>query len=255
MNNPNSKRDREPIVEFRQQIGAVQRILPQASAQDILRSLIAAQERELGTIARELHDDICQRLALLSHKIEKVAKGWDSGQIQVGEQLRQIWAQCSELTGDVQALSHELHPSILDNLGLVAAVQSLCRQVSEQTGTTVEFTHRNVPDSLPKNISLCLFRLIQEALHNSTKYSGAEHCRVRLNAKPTGIELEVSDRGIGFDAANVKHKGGLGLVSMRERIHVLDGTITIDAKPNVGTTIRASVPLVMESLTATVAAS
>lgn len=212
-----------------------------------LQPLITAQERELANIARELHDDICQRLALLSLRIEKVAKGWANGQMQIGEQLQQIWQQCSDLTGDVQSLSHELHPSVLDNLGLVSALQGLCREITEQTDIRVEFTSRNIPPSLPREVSLSLFRLVQEALHNSVKYSGGNHSRVRLEGGAGRIEIEVRDTGDGFDLACVRNKGGLGLVNMRERIHLLNGTITIDSKPSFGTTIRAWVPLAIES--------
>jgi len=214
-----------------------------AVGDEVLQSLIAAQERELGKIARELHDDICQRLAMLSLKIEKAANAWAMGQHQIGEQLNQIWEQCCVLTGDVQALSHELHPSILDNLGLVSAVTSFCRELSEQSGVAINFTNKNVPDSLPREVSLSLFRLIQEALHNSLKYSGEGHFQVYLEGDAYGIHLEVRDHGVGFDVANVRNKRGLGLISMRERIQLLHGTIHIDSKPNRGTRIHAWVPL------------
>jgi signal transduction histidine kinase len=210
---------------------------------DILQSLIAAQERELGKIARELHDDICQRLAMLSLKIEKTAKAWATGQQQIGDQLVQIWQQCCVLTGDVQALSHELHPSTLENLGLVAAARSFCRELSEQCGAVIDFTDKNVPDSLPLDVSLALFRLIQEALHNSVKYSGESHFQVHLEGHASGIRLMVRDQGVGFDLAKVMNKRGLGLISMRERIQLLHGNIHIDSKPDRGTRIRAWLPL------------
>jgi PAS domain S-box-containing protein len=209
--------------------------------------LIDAQEKERSMIARELHDDICQRLAMLSLRIEKITKGWSIGQISVGDQLEQIWQQCSDLTGDVQALSHELHPSILDNLGLVTAVKSFFREFSEDSERTVEFTHDNVPNPLPREIALSLFRVVQEALHNSAKYSGEKHFEVHLQGKPGAIELEVSDRGVGFDVASAKNAGGLGLVSMAERVHILNGTFTIESKPDAGTRIRACVPLTTHS--------
>lgn len=215
-----------------------QRISPEA-----LQSLITAQERELGNIARELHDDICQRLAMLSLKIEKAARAWAAGQQQVGEQLEQILRQCSVLTGDVQALSHELHPSILDNLGLVLAVKSFCREISEQSGVLVKFTSTNIPDSLPREVSLSLFRLIQEALHNSVKHSGDNHCEVHLDGHPSGVQLEVRDRGAGFNLAKLKTKRGLGLTSMKERIQLLNGKIRIDSEPGAGTRIHVWVPL------------
>jgi signal transduction histidine kinase len=210
-----------------------------------LQSLIAAQERELSNIARELHDDICQRLAMLSLKIERVTKQWSAGESQVGEQLENIWKQCNVLTHDVQALSHELHPSLLDNLGLTAAVRSICRELSEQ-GVAVDFTTRNVPSFLPREVSLSLFRLVQEALHNALKHSKGTHFYVHLEGEDGGIELEIRDWGVGFDAAGVKRKGGLGLVSMRERIQLLNGKIDIDSKPNAGTRVRVHVPLDVE---------
>ena len=111
----------------------------------------------------------------------------------------------------------------------------------------MEFTARDVPDCLPWEVSLSLFRVIQEALHNSVRYSGEKHFEVRLEGKPSEIQLEVSDRGVGFNVANVKKTEGLGLVSMRERIHLLNGTITIESIPGFGTSIRASVPLTSTS--------
>jgi signal transduction histidine kinase len=205
--------------------------------------LIEGQEKERRRLARELHDDICQRLAMLSLKIEKVTRCWGNGRMPVGDQLEQIWQQCSALTGDVQALSHELHPSILDNLGLATAVKSFCREVSEQSGVAVEFVGKNIPNSLPPEVALSLFRVVQEAVHNAIKYSGEKHFEVRLQRESEYLELEVSDQGVGFDAKSAKNGGGLGLVSMSERIHQVNGTFNIDSQPNAGTRIRARVPL------------
>jgi PAS domain S-box-containing protein len=234
-------------------------VTDQKTAQEVLENvsgqLIEAQEKERSRLARELHDDICQRLAMLSFKIEKLSRGGGLGQVSVADQLEQIWQQCSDLTGDVQALSHELHPSILDNLGLTTAVKSFCREVSEQNGVVVEFSGRNIPNTLPREISLSLFRVTQEAIHNAMKYSGEKHFEVRLQAKDTEIELEVSDRGIGFDTASIKNGNGLGLVSMAERIHQVNGTFKIDSEPNNGTRIHARVPLATQPKAMTAAAN
>jgi PAS domain S-box-containing protein len=205
--------------------------------------LIAAQEKERSHLARELHDDICQRLALLSVRMEKVTQDWTSGQSPVGEQLKQIWQQCSTLTTDVQALSHELHPSMLDNLGLVTAAKGFCRELSEHSGAIVDFTSTNMPPSLPREVSLSLFRVIQEALHNSVKYSGAKRFEVHLQGKSGEVELEVSDAGVGFDAANLKSKG-LGMVSMQERINFVHGRFSVESRIGEGTKIIVSVPLI-----------
>lgn len=228
-------------------IGSAVDVTDQKMAQEALEKvsgqLIEAQEKERTRLARELHDDICQRLAILSNKIERVTKDVGQGEKSVTSQLEQIWRQCSDLTGDVQALSHELHPSILDNLGLARAAKSLCREVSVQNGVVVEFVERDIPNSLPREISLSLFRVIQEALHNAVKYSGQKYFEVRLGTGDGGIHLVISDRGVGFDVANIKNNGGLGLVSMAERIYQVNGTFEIDSQPNIGTRIQARVPL------------
>ena len=228
-------------------IGSAVDVTDQKMAREALEKvsgqLIAAQEKERSHLARELHDDICQRLALLSTRIEKVTQDWGSGQTPVGDQLKQIWQQCSTLTTDVQALSHELHPSILDNLGLVTAAKGFCREISEHSGAFVEFTSTNMPPSLPREVSLSLFRVIQEALHNSVKYSGAKRFEVRLRGKSGEVELEIIDAGVGFDAVNLKSKG-LGMVSMQERINFVRGRFSVQSRIGEGTKIIVSVPLI-----------
>jgi len=234
-------------------IGSAVDVTDQRVAQEALErvsgQLIEGQENERRRLARELHDDVCQRLAMLSLRIEKASKGWGSGRVSMGEQLEQIWKQCSDLTGDVQALSHERHPSILDNLGLASAVRSFCREVSEQSGVAVEFVGKNIPYSLPREVPLSLFRVVQEAVHNAIKYSGQKRVEVRPERTSSELELEVSDEGVGFDAANTNNGGGLGLVSMAERIHHVSGTFTIDSQPNAGTRIRARLPLTEQKAT------
>jgi signal transduction histidine kinase len=212
-------------------------------AQETLASrLIDAQEKERSRIARDLHDDICQRLTLLSLEIEHSIG--DSGSTQAhAERMQEAWEHCSEIAGDVQALSHELHPSMLDLLGLTAAMKNFCREFSQQQDVVVEFSHTDVPDALPRDVSLSLFRVAQEALHNAEKHSTANFFEVRVQGAPDGIELEVHDAGVGFDVENVQKNGGLGLSSMQERIHIVKGTFAIDSKANCGTTIRANVPL------------
>ena len=212
-------------------------------AQETLASrLIDAQEKERSRIARDLHDDICQRLTLLSLEIEH-SMG-DSGSTQAhAERMQEAWEHCSEIAGYVQALSHELHPSMLDLLGLTAAMKNFCREFSQQQDVVVEFSHTDVPDALPRDVSLSLFRVAQEALHNAEKHSTANFFEVRVQGAPDGIELEIHDAGVGFDVENVQKNGGLGLSSMQERIHIVKGTFAIDSKANCGTTIRANVPL------------
>jgi PAS domain S-box-containing protein len=238
-------------------IGSAVDVTDQKVAQEALEKisgqLIEAQEKERSRLARELHDDICQRLAMLSLKIEKAGMSSGRGPLPVGSQWEQIWQECSNLTGDVQALSHELHPSILDNLGLATAVKSFCREVSEQNGVVVEFVGKNIPNSLPREISLSLFRVIQEAVHNAIKYSGEKQFEVRLQANDAEVELEVTDRGAGFDAARTSDRRGLGLVSMAERIHQVNGTFKIISEQKRGTRIQVRVPLATHSRVMTTA--
>jgi signal transduction histidine kinase len=210
---------------------------------ELSRRLVSAQEQERIRIARELHDDVCQRLAMLSLKIEKAAKYDGYGEVSVAEQLEQIWQQCSSLAGDVQVISHELHPSILQHLGLITAVKSYCREVAQQNGVVVEVSGGTLSGSLPQDVSLSVFRVVQEALRNAVKYSGQKHIEVCLHENSGQLELEIRDQGVGFDVTDKKNRGGLGLVSMAERISQVNGTFSIDSQPNVGTRIRARVPL------------
>lgn len=206
--------------------------------------LISAQEEERTRIARELHDDICQRLAMLSLKIERAMNGGDKHeQLPVARQLEFVRQECANLTADVQAISHALHPSILDNLGLVTAVRSFCREISEQSGAVVTFTETNTSHTLRHDVSLSLFRVVQEAVHNAVKYSGQKEFDVHLRGTANGLELEIIDCGIGFDVASASHTAGLGLTSMRERINSVNGTIHVHSKPGVGTRIQVRVPI------------
>jgi signal transduction histidine kinase len=217
---------------------------------ELSRRLISAQEQERIRIARELHDDVCQRLAMLSVRIQKAAKYDGYGQVSVADQLEQIWQLCSSLATDVQAISRELHPSVLEHLGLTTAVKSYCREVAQQNGVVVELSSGNLRRTLPQDVSLSVFRVVQEALRNAVKYSGQKHIKVCLQENSGQLELEVSDQGVGFDVRDKGNSGGLGLVSMSERISQVNGTFSIDSQLNVGTRIRARVPLAAPSTSA-----
>jgi PAS domain S-box-containing protein len=228
-------------------IGSAVDISDQRTAQDALEKLggrlIEAQEQERSRIARELHDDICQRLAILTVEIEQSITSLDSRWVQE-DRMQKVWQHCSEITGDVQALSHALHSSMLDHLGVVAATRNFCNEFSAKHGVVVSFTHVDVPSPLPRNVSLCLFRVTQEALHNAVKHSGVRLYEVELRGSGNGVNLAIRDAGIGLDIDRVKRNGGLGLISMEERVHLVKGTFAIDSKLGGGTTIRVTVPLV-----------
>jgi PAS domain S-box-containing protein len=225
-------------------VGSAADITDQKLAQEALEKiggkLIEAQEEERSRIARELHDDICQRLALLSMELEQATRGSNSGR---SPKLEEIRRHCAEIAGDVQALSHKLHSSKLEYLGLAAAIRSFCREFSQQHDVSVEFADENVPNFLPRDISLSLFRVTQEGLQNALKHSGVGQFSVSLRGSENVIQLEVSDHGGGFDVEAAKLDRGLGLVSMQERAHLVHGTFTIESSEDGGTRILVRVPL------------
>jgi signal transduction histidine kinase len=205
--------------------------------------LLEAQEEERRRIARELHDDICQKLALLSTELV-VANRSVNGSAEVTKQaLEGIRQHCSHIAHDVQSLSHQLHNSKLEYVGIVSAIRGLCNEVRKQCDVRIEFRDENVPKQLPANISLCLFRVAQEALHNAVKYSGVRQFEVEIRAGANEVELVVIDAGAGFDVDEATTSPGLGLMSMQERVHLVRGRFGIESRPGSGTKIVAAVPL------------
>jgi PAS domain S-box-containing protein len=207
------------------------------------RRLIEAQEKERTRIARELHDDTSQRLALLALGIEQLKNDLPRHRLELRRRLDDLQKEAWEISDDVQSLSHELHSPKLDYLGLVPTIRSFCKDFGLQQSVKVEFTSHDVPTDLPRETSLCLFRVLQEALHNSAKYSGAEQFDVQLWGTSDEIHLTVSDFGIGFELEAAIREQGLGLVSMRERVQLLKGKLSIDSHLHRGTTIHARLPL------------
>lgn len=227
-------------------IGMVADISERKFAEEVLssvsRRLIEAHEEERTWIARELHDDINQRIALLAIELEQWAQQPSNSVVVVTDHIRRISQEVSNLGKDIQALSHRLHSSKLEYLGLAAAASSFCKESSEQQKVEIEFSHAGIPRSLPKEISLCLFRVLQESLQNAVKHSGERHFRVELHGTSMGIQLTVNDLGVGFDEQDALGRRGLGLISMRERMQLVGGAFSIESKPGGGTTIRARVP-------------
>jgi signal transduction histidine kinase len=206
------------------------------------KRFISEQEKERSRIASELHDDICQRLALLSIELQNASRGESDLATATRKRLEEIHQHCSEIAGDVQLLSHELHSAKLDYLGISAAIRGFCREFGEQQAVSIEFTERNVAKSISHDSSLCLFRVTQEALHNAVKYSEANRFWVELSCAGNELRLEVKDAGIGFDVKKANRSGGLGLVSMQERVRAVEGRFSIESKPGAGTKIIVSVP-------------
>jgi PAS domain S-box-containing protein len=208
---------------------------------EIPRRLIEAQEQERTRIGRELHDDIGQRLALLAVQLQQLHE--DCLILpEVSTRLGELQKQISEIADDIQSLSHELLSAKLQYLGLAAAMRSFCIEFGEQQKVEIDFQSHDLPSPLSPDISLCLFRVLQEALHNSAKHSGVKHFEVRLWGTSDEIHVTVKDSGAGFEREAAKGSRGLGLITMEERVKLLKGTLSIESQPKRGTTIHARVP-------------
>jgi len=213
--------------------------------QDLGGRLIAAQEVERKRIARDLHDDLSQKLALLTLDIDQLSDAARASAGSVAVRLDVISDRTREISRQVHDLSHELHPSILEIFGLVPATAGWCREMSSKYDFHVTFESAGVPADVPVPVALCVFRVIQEAVHNIVKHSGAKNASVRISKDVDDLRLEVVDAGQGFSLRN-KERAGLGLVSMRERVNYLGGQIAITAAAGQGTRIEVRIPIVRE---------
>lgn len=205
---------------------------------EMSRKLIASQEQERARIGRELHDDINQQLAMLALEMQQILENPSLVQSR-GTELRN---QLGNLSADVQALSHDLHSSKLEYLGVVTGIRSWCREFAQRQKIDIDFTS-DVSHPLPMEIGLTLFRVLQEALHNAVKHSGAVRVEVDMREHPADVELTIHDSGKGFDVEQAMQGTGLGLTSIQERVRLVNGTIAIDSKPTIGTSIHVHVPL------------
>jgi PAS domain S-box-containing protein len=211
--------------------------------------LIKAQEEERIRIARELHDDICQRLALLGVELERLKDSPELADSRLQQEAEHLAQLTVEIGSSVQALSHELHSSKLEILGTTAAMKSFCAEFARQHEVKISFSS-NLSQRLPHDASLCLYRILQEGIHNAVKHSGVKEFFVQLQAEPGTVELTIRDFGVGFNVDEVMADRGLGLVSMRERINLVSGTLSIESAPRGGATIRAKVPVEEEKTAA-----
>jgi two-component system sensor histidine kinase UhpB len=205
--------------------------------------LINAQEEERKRISRELHDDLSQKLALLAFDASGLLVEPAPPAEKRNEQILGLQTHVQQLAQSVRQLSHELHPSILDDLGLVAALEELCEEFSAREGIEVVFESEAVPTVLPIDIASCLYRVSQEALHNVLKHAQASQARLKLSTSADGIHLCIRDNGVGFDSEAGLSRPGLGIVSMKERVRQVQGEFSIDSWPKQGTEVRAFVPL------------
>jgi len=213
----------------------------QESLRRMSGDLINAQEQERTRIGRELHDDVNQKLALLSLELQQLRENPSD----VHRRLQELREEVDDISSDVQALSHELHSSKLEYLGVVNGIKSWCQEFAERQGIEIDF-RSEVTSVLPFEVGVSLFRVLQEALHNAVKHSGVKHVEVQIMQHSREIHLTVTDSGKGFDIESAMQGKGLGLISMRERVRLLHGTFAIKSRPMGGTAIDVRVPLIQD---------
>jgi PAS domain S-box-containing protein len=221
----------------------------QESQEDLQRlagKLISTQEAERRLLAREMHDDISQRLAILAidaGKLERLCK--DSAN-PIVETLQDMKNRLVGLSSDIHAISRQLHPSILDDLGLFDAVKAECEGFSSREGITVKYAPKAIPSQLPRDAALTLFRIVQEGLRNVAKHAQTQNVNVSLFGMDNSVHLSISDDGVGFDYSEARTKPGLGLASMEERARLIQGEISIKSELGKGTVIEVKAPLEAE---------
>ena len=224
-------------------VDITERKLAEEALSTVSQKLIEAHEEASTRIARELHDDINQRLAVVTVRLGFLQQDPPASAADVKQELAELGQLIVNLVSDIQALSHDLHPPKLALLGLEAATVGFCQELSHRHGATIDVHVENIPKALPREISLCLYRVLQEALQNVVKHSASRHADVSLNGHLNAINLTVKDSGAGFNAREAMRGPGLGLASMRERLNVVGGQLSIHSQRGRGTTIHAVAPL------------
>ncbi len=207
---------------------------------DLSRQLIHAHEQERALLARELHDDVTQRLAVLAIDVSRVELSL-AGRPE-GDALRTARLDVVRLSEDIHSLAYHLHPSVLEELGLLEALRAEAERWGRHGRLDVSLALDALPDAFGKTESLCLFRIAQEALNNVVRHAGVDAASVRLRPVNDGVLLAVHDEGAGFDTASRSRTRSLGLIGMRERVRLVNGTLDVDSTPGRGTTVVAWVP-------------
>ncbi len=236
--------------EFLGYIGSAIDITERKQAECILAELggrlITAQEEERKRIARELHDDLNQRIALISIELEQVAQRSANSSVGIPVRLSEIQRKVVEISHEIHRMSYELHPSKLDHLGLVPALRSFCDDLARSRGIKIDFQFECIPTLITRDITLCIFRIAQEALQNAAKHSGAHEVEVNLKGTDVALRLMVSDKGNGFLVSTEKMTKGLGITSIRERVRLVGGEFTLVSEPGNGTVVQATIPITAE---------
>ena len=236
----------EPDGTFCGYIGSCVDITERKSSAESLQALtgriIQAQEAERTRIARELHDDFSQRLALLAISLGRVFEMLPKARVSEGAQIQEMLKRTSELSSDIHSMSHQLHSSKLEHVGLEAALAALCAEISDKYNIEVQFARRDTRLKLPKDVALCLFRVAQEALANLVKHSHAHRGHVELGSNGSHVSLSIRDDGTGFNTERSDGAPGIGLIGMRERIRLVGGRLSVKSEPMRGTEIFVEIP-------------
>ncbi|MGA8307181.1 MAG: PAS domain S-box protein, partial [Candidatus Acidiferrales bacterium] len=219
------------------------RKLTSQSLQDLSGRLITTQEEERARIARELHDDFSQRLALHSIGLAQLWKKLPESEVEERAEVQELLTRTREMATDMRSLSYQLHSTRLEHVGLELALKALCKEMSSKYNIEIEFTQLGISSEIPKDVALCLFRIAQEALGNVVKHSHVKQAQAELRGADNEIRLRVVDAGAGFDPGLRSTDAGIGLVSMRERLRLVGGTLSVRSAPSKGTEILAQVPL------------
>jgi signal transduction histidine kinase len=214
-----------------------------AELEELAGRLIHAQEQERSRIGRELHDHISQMLGVLTIGLDRLRADHSTPDA-LADSLERLRANAADITDEIHGLSHRLHSSALDYLGLVPALQRLVQEFSTRHGIAIDFAHGPLPVPLPSDVALCLFRVTEESLTNIAKHSQAASAVVTVHADDEGIHLTIEDSGRGFEGS-IECRHGLGFVSMRERLRIVSGTVHIDSAPSRGTTVTVWVPALL----------
>ena len=223
------KKNEETLLDYQKQL------------QRLSGSLMSVREAANRELARELHDVFSQELAALAMEVSTLQAASEVGR-PLAERLAELGKRIGRLADEMHRTSRQLHPQILHELGLEAALREECNKLSEYASMPVQFTCEELPASLPENVSLCLYRIAKESFLNIRKHAGATEVRVTLRGVGGGVTLRVEDAGDGFNVDEARKSGGLGLISMEERVRLVNGKFDIRSQPGQGTTVEVFVP-------------
>ena len=233
----------KPVRMMGATIDITERHRAEAAARELGGRLINAQEDERRRMARDLHDDLSQRLALISVELDMFGQQPAAQREAIAGRMQEFSGEVRSMASEVHRLAHQLHPAKLEQLGLAATVRGFCKELAAAHEIAIQFESRDVPRALPDEVALCLYRITQEALQNAVKHSGAIGAKVELVANDHQLHLTITDDGHGFDPEAVEARGSLGIVSMRERVRMVQGQISVQSRPGEGTRIEVQVPI------------